>query len=346
MKNLSTVCVVAVHNLLHRVVFTKFIERILALVTQSPLKSFSTCLMSLVCAVLLTELLKIAKIVVDNLQKFLLKMNNKIVALTVLLCVFTVAQCNLLFQCNDFNPKEPTKCGTNIAGAHNWTIHSTKTLPNVLSNVVDIFDVLYLDGNSSAPAKYRLNGISRYELGVSDTLCIQYATLSSDNCVNDPGTGAVCDANVTLSNSILGLETLPERRFTFFDQGWNVINFQFDLSLMGVVKRKSLNVLLHGFIEVGRTTPKSPPYIAIKFIQVNNNSCTDRIGPRSKFLISISFKTYNDLCIYFIAEAFWIAVMAIFCGITGLTFVAIAVQHIVFEHKKRTKQLTNKSLYM
>lgn len=210
---------------------------------------------------------------------------NKIITFVVLLNIVAFVCCNLLYQCNEFDPKNPTKCGSNI-GSHNWTVHSTKTLPKVLSNAVDITNVLYLDGNSSARADYRLNGLSKYELGVSDTVCIQYATLSSDSCVNDPSTGSVCDANITLKSNTLGLETVPERRFTFSDQGWNIANFQFDLSTMSLERKKSLDILLHGFIVIGKTKLNSPPYIAIKFIQVNNNSCTDRIGPRSNKLLS------------------------------------------------------------
>lgn len=203
--------------------------------------------------------------------------------LSVLLSIFTSpALCSLLFQCNEFDPKEPTKCGTNVGkGSHKWTIHSTKTLPKILSNVVDITNVLYLDGNSSAPAEFSLSGPSRAELASSDTLCIQYAILASDNCLNDPTKGRLCDANVTLKSSTLGLTTLPERHFTFSDQGWSVANFEFDLSRMNKAKRKYLDILLHGFIDAGNSNPTSPPYIGIKFIQVKNVMCTDRIGPRS-----------------------------------------------------------------
>lgn len=193
------------------------------------------------------------------------------------------ALCNLLFQCTEFDPKEPSKCGTNVgSGGHNWTVHSTKTLPKILSNVVDITNVLYLDGQSSAQADYSLSGPSRSELAISDTLCIQYATLASDNCANDVSTGRLCDANVTLKSTTLGLTFPPERHFTFSDQGWSVVNFQFDLSRMGTEKRKSLDILLQGFISAGNSPPTSSlPYIGIKFIQVKNVMCTERIGPRS-----------------------------------------------------------------
>lgn len=208
-----------------------------------------------------------------------------ILVCSVLLSIFTCpALANLLFQCNEFDPKEPTKCGTNVGkGGHNWTIHTTKTLPEILSNVVDITNVLYLDGNSSAQAEYSLSGPSRFDLANSDTLCIQYAILNSENCLNDASTGRLCDANVTLKSTTLGLTTPPERHFTFVDQGWTVANFQFDLSRMGTEKRKSLDILLHGFI-VGNTNPSSPPYMGIKFIQVKNVMCTERIGPRSMSL--------------------------------------------------------------
>ena len=195
---------------------------------------------------------------------------------------------NLIFQCHDFDIETQNDCGTNIL-THKWIIHDAESLPKIFSNAVDIYEVLYMNNTDGNLAEYRLYGPPRLYMSTLYQMCVQFASLSSDNCYNDQQTNQVCTANVTVRSSLMnGLIILPTREFNFEDQGWQVYNFEFNFADRSVKSKANLQILLSGFIIQNKSLTRKQfdtsiaPYIGIKYIDIFNGTCSERIGPRSE----------------------------------------------------------------
>ncbi|KAI2802445.1 hypothetical protein BLOT_009898, partial [Blomia tropicalis] len=260
-------------------------------------------------------------------EQFDLKMFGKyfLRILTLLLLYLETISTNLVYQCFSFDSLQTDTCGHNLnRTTKQWTIRETKSLPNIWINTEDTQCVLTMNEtlltSTSSFATYELNWPINSMIQSVNDLCLQYGIIVSNDCVDDLSDDRLCHTNVTIFNPIT-LQTIKSiKSFTFLDQGWSIINNQFDLSNVLYEQRIKLQIRINGFI-MGNVRPSTDtmasnvPYQAIKFINIYNQTCSNRIGPRKNF---------------------WITILVLFSILTGFTFVYIAYEMVRTEHQKRT----------